>query len=96
MPSTPQDPLVILVGVPPVSESPAKEKVMDPALQAIMNQNMGQLAQSGIVAQNNFITVAKAQDLDYLEGKRLVSLDEAVGVREVQSQVNPGGPAPRA
>lgn len=51
-----------------------------------------QLAQSGNVAQNNFITVAKAFDYDYLEHKRMISLDEAVGVREVQSEYNPGGP----
>lgn len=54
-----------------------------------------QLAQTGIVAQNNFVTVTKAQDYDYLENKRMVTLDEAVGVREVQSQFNPGGPTAR-
>lgn len=62
----------------------------------VANQLMVQLMQSGNVAQNNFITVAKAGDYDYLEGKRIVTLDEAVGIREVQSQVNPGGPGPRA
>lgn len=74
--------------------SPGEEgtRNMDPAVVGIMVQ---QLTQSGIIAQNNFITVTKAQDYDYLEGKRIISLDEAVGVREVQSQVNPGGPAPR-
>lgn len=54
-----------------------------------------QLAQSGNIAQNNFITVQKAMDYDYLENKRMVTLDEAVGVREVQSAQNPGGPSPR-
>ena len=53
------------------------------------------LAQSGNVAQNNFITTQKLIDVDYLENKRMITLDEAVGVREVQSQVNPGGPGPR-
>ena len=72
-----------------------EEDVMD------LSQGFGQLlhnqlAQTGIVAQNNFVTVAKAQDYDYLENKRMVTLDEAVGIREVQSQVNPGGPAPRS
>jgi len=61
----------------------------------VMHQITQQLAQSGNIAQNNFITVQKAQDYDYLEGKRIVSLDEAVGVREVQSARNPGGPLPR-
>ena len=51
-----------------------------------------QLAQSGVIAQNNFITVQKAQDYDYLEGKRIVSLEEAIGVREVTSQKSPAGP----
>lgn len=49
------------------------------------SQLMAQLMQSGNVAQNNFLTTTKAQDLDYLEGKRLVSLEEAMGVREVSS-----------
>lgn len=61
----------------------------------VMHQITHQLAQSGNIAQNNFITVQKAQDYDYLEGKRIVSLEEAVGVREVQSARNPGGPLPR-
>jgi hypothetical protein len=65
-------------------------------LAASMAQNLIQLNQSALVAQNNFLTVAKAFDYDYLENKRMVTLDEAVGIREVQSQVNPGGPAPRA
>lgn len=62
----------------------------------VANQLMVQLMQTGNVAQNNFVTTAKAQDYDYLEGKRIVTLDEAVGIREVQSAVNPGGPAPRS
>ncbi len=60
----------------------------------LMEQNMGALAQSGVIAQNNFITTGKAQDYDYLEGKRLVSLEEAVGVREVASKQTPAGPSP--
>ena len=42
---------------------------------------------------DNFVTVQKVVDYDYLENKRMVTLDEAVGIREVQSKVNPGGPA---
>lgn len=55
-------------------------------------QNMAQLGQTGIIAQNNFVTTTKAQDFDYLEGKRLVSLEEAMGVREVASKSVPAGP----
>lgn len=59
---------------------------------ALMEQNMAQLGQSGAIAQNNFITVQKAQDYDYLEGKRMVTLEEAIGVREVSSKTVPAGP----
>jgi hypothetical protein len=52
-----------------------------------------QLLQSGNVAQNNFITVQKVIDYDYLEGKNMVSLTEALGAREVASEKNPGGPS---
>lgn len=54
---------------------------------------MSALAQSGRVAQNNFITVQKVVDYDYLENKRMVTLDEAIGVREVQAEKSPGGPS---
>lgn len=49
-------------------------------------QNMATLGQSGVIAQNNFITVQKVVDYDHIEQKRMVSLDEAVGVREVASR----------
>ncbi len=51
-----------------------------------------QLMQSGNIAQNNFITVQKVVDYDYLENKRMVTLDEAVGIREVASKQVPAGP----
>jgi hypothetical protein len=57
-------------------------------------QNMSQLAQVGVVVQQNFATVSKATDYDYLHHKNLVSLSEAVGVREVASRVTPAGPVP--
>ena len=59
---------------------------------AILEAEMSMIPQSGRIAQNNFITVSKAQDLDYVEGKRLVSLEEAIGVREVSSRSVPAGP----
>lgn len=59
----------------------------------VANHMLTQLMQSGTVAQNNFITVQKVVDYDYLENKRMVTLDEAVGIREVASKTNPGGPA---
>ncbi len=51
------------------------------------------LLQIGNVAQSNFVTVNKMLDLDYMEGKNMVSLTEAMGAREVGSKENPGGPA---
>jgi len=51
-----------------------------------------QLMQSGNIAQNNFITVAKFADYDFMENKRMVTLDEAIGVREVSSKTVPAGP----
>ena len=52
-----------------------------------------QLAQTGNIAQNNFVTVQKVVDYDFLENKRIVTLDEAVGVREVSAKSVPAGPA---
>lgn len=77
----------------PVSD-PVLEEVMDlsPSFGTLLHN---QLAQSGVIAQNNFITVGKAQDYDYLEGKRMVTLEEAIGVREVSSTQVPAGPTPR-
>jgi hypothetical protein len=62
---------------------------MEPAVAGIMVQ---QLTQTGIIAQNNFVTVQKVVDYDYLENKRMVTLDEAIGVREVSATHSPGGP----
>ena len=59
----------------------------------LIGQSMGQLSNSGVVAQNNFITVNKALDYDFVEGKRMVGLTEAVGVREVASKSVPAGPS---
>jgi len=58
----------------------------------LLDQSMAAIGQIGQVAQSNFVTTTKAQDLDYLEGKRIVSLEEAVGVREVASKSVPAGP----
>ena len=62
---------------------------LDAQVAGLMTQ---QLTQSGIIAQNNFITVQKIADYDYLENKRMVTLDEALGAREVGARQTPGGP----
>ena len=66
---------------------------LPPEVAGIMTQ---QLTQTGVIAQNNFVTTQKVVDYDYLENKRMVTLDEAVGIREVASKVTPGGPSPAA
>ena len=85
-----EQPTPVVVGETDGSDE--DDEMANERLDSLMEQNMGQLAQSGVVAQNNFITVSKAQDYDYLENKRMVTLDEAIGAREVASEVNPGGP----
>jgi hypothetical protein len=50
------------------------------------------LLQIGNVAQANFVTMNKVLDYDYLEGKNMVSLTEALGAREVASKEVPAGP----
>ncbi len=77
----------------PVEGEGVKEMAVDLS-DNVANHMLTQLMQSGTVAQNNFITVAKVVDYDYLENKRMVTLDEAVGIREVQAKVSPGGPSP--
>ena len=57
-----------------------------------VNQNIAALSQSGQVAQNNFITVNKALDYDFMEQRRMITLEEGVGVREVASKSVPAGP----
>lgn len=58
----------------------------------LIGQSMGQLSNTGVVAQNNFVTVNKALDYDFVEGKRVVDLVEALGGREVGSKTVPAGP----
>lgn len=52
-----------------------------------------QILQVGKVSHENLTKVIHYTDTDYLEGRRVIGLTEAVGVREVQSKETPGGPA---
>jgi len=58
------------------------------------DQNMAGMGQAMTRFQNDAVTVSKAADYSYLQDKDLVSLAEAVGVREVASRVTPAGPVP--
>jgi hypothetical protein len=84
----PPDDGVVQVPIPGLPEGESDMPLAD----NLHEQNMATLGQTGVVAQNNFVTVQKVIDYDHIEQKRIVSLDEAVGVREVQSEYNPGGP----
>lgn len=61
---------------------------------SLHDQNMAGMGQALTRFQNDAVTVSKAADYAYLQDKDLVSLSEAVGVREVASRVNPAGPTP--
>jgi len=61
---------------------------------SLHDQNMAGMGQALTRFQNDVVTVSKAADYHYLQDMGLVSLSEAVGVREVSSRVNPAGPTP--
>lgn len=91
-----QDPLLVPVPVDEHDNDEEFEEMAGTANQELaaelIGQSMGQLSGTGVVAQNNFITVNKALDYDFMEGKRIVDLVEGVGVREVASKSVPAGP----
>ncbi len=88
-----QDPLLVPV---PVNEDQVGGSDMATANQELaaelIGQSMGALSGTAAVAQANFVTVNKALDFDFIEGKRMVTLPEAVGIREVASKQVPAGP----
>lgn len=67
---------------------------MTEEFKSLHEQNMATLGTIGTMYMGDIKTISKAQDYSFLQGKDLVSLAEAVGVREVTSQVNPAGPRP--
>lgn len=73
-----------------------EDEMADPTAQfsALHDENMAAMGQSMAQFQADRVTVSKAADYAYLQNKDLVSLSEAVGVREVSSRVNPAGPVP--
>lgn len=73
-------------------DSDMADNLLSPSTAELLQAQMFKMSE---VAQANFITVNKAIDYDFMENKRMVTLDEAVGVREVQAAQTPGGPAPR-
>lgn len=62
---------------------------------AIQQQNLGRLAGAGVQAHEHFVTFNKILDLSYEQDRKMVSLTEALGVREVTSESGQAG-IPRA
>lgn len=54
---------------------------------------MAMTQQTANAVQGNFLTAQKELDYDYVEGHRQISLVQALGAREVQAKVTPGGPS---
>ncbi len=76
----------------PIAEE--EEKMPMAIDENVLSQLGARLIQTGNQAHENFVTISKAQDYDYMENKRMVTLDEAIGAREVAAKVTPGGPSP--
>lgn len=55
-------------------------------------ENMSRLAKVGAVAHEHFTNFQAALNYDYLEGKRVIGVTEAMGIREVASKQVPAGP----
>ena len=52
----------------------------------IHEQCLSRLSQAGTLAHEHFVTFSKILDLSYEEDRKMVSLVESLGVREVTSQ----------
>jgi len=52
----------------------------------IDEQNIARLAQAGVSAHENFVQFSKILDLAYESDRKMVSLVEALGAREVTSK----------
>jgi hypothetical protein len=58
---------------------------------AIHEQNLGRLASAGASAHEHFIQFGKILDYAYESDRKMVSLVESLGVREVTSQAGQKG-----
>lgn len=59
--------------------------------EAIAKQNMGRLAAAGLQSHEHFVQFGKILDLSYEQDRKMVSLVEALGVREVTSASGQAG-----
>ena len=54
-------------------------------------QNLGRLAQAGLQAHEHFVQFGKVLDLSYEQDRKMVSLVQSLGVREVTSASGQAG-----
>lgn len=59
----------------------------------VSNIMLTRTLQVGAVVEANLAEINKLLTFDHLENKRMVSLQSALGAREVQAKETPGGPA---
>lgn len=70
----------------PISEPEEEEAAMPAVPEALHEQNLGRLAGAGAQAHEHFVQFGKILDLSYEADRKMVSLVESLGVREVTSQ----------
>lgn len=58
---------------------------------SLAEQNLGRLASAGLQAHEHFVQFGKVLDLSYEQDRKMVSLVEALGVREVTSASGQAG-----
>lgn len=58
---------------------------------ALAQQNLGRLASAGLQAHEHFVQFSKILDLSYEQDRKMVSLVESLGVREVTSASGQAG-----
>lgn len=70
---------------------PNGEEPMAQIPDALHEQNLGRLASAGLQAHEHFVQFGKILDLSYEQDRKMVSLVEALGVREVTSASGQAG-----
>lgn len=72
--------------------SPDGEDKMPTEIPEAMHiQNLGRIAQAGLQAHEHFVQFGKVLDLSYEQDRKMVSLVESLGVREVTSASGQAG-----
>ena len=73
------------IPIEPGGESPTTPEVDMAMDQQVHAQNLTRIGASGAAAHEHFVTFGKVLDYSYEQGRKLTSLVESLGVREVTS-----------